>query len=62
MSPRKTISNWIHTRLFDEVPVSICAIDRDFKIVESNRRFSETYGPSEGRYCYTVYKGRKEPC
>jgi PAS domain S-box-containing protein len=61
MSPR-TISDWIHTRLFDEVPVSICVIDRDFKIVEANRRFNETYGPSEGRYCYAAYKARKEPC
>jgi len=62
MTQGNTIRDWIHTRLFDEVPVCICVIDRNFKIVEANRRFNEAYGPSEGRYCYAVYKARKEPC
>jgi len=61
MSP-ETIRDWIETRLFDRVPISICVIDRDFRIVEANRRFNEAYGPSEGRYCYAVYKGRRAPC
>jgi signal transduction histidine kinase len=60
--PSPHITEWLHTRLFDEVPVSICVIDRDFHIVKANRRFSETYGPWEGRPCYAVYKGRAGVC
>ncbi len=56
------IRKWIQTRLFDEVPVSICVIDRDFNIVEANRLFGRTYGTWEGRRCYTAYKGRPERC
>ncbi len=62
MSPRTTIRDWIETRLFDRVPMSICVIDRDFRILDANRRFNEAYGPSDGKYCYAVYKGRKKPC
>jgi PAS domain S-box-containing protein len=62
MRPRKTIKDWIETRLFDRVPMSICVINREFKILDANRHFSEAYGPSEGKYCYAVYKGREDPC
>jgi len=57
------IRNWIQTRLFDEVPVNICVIDRGFQIVEANRGFCEAYGMDcEGQLCYSVYKDRTEPC
>jgi signal transduction histidine kinase len=61
MSPQ-TIKDWMETRLFDRVPMSICVIGRDFRILDANPHFNEAYGPSEGKYCYAVYKGRKEPC
>ena len=60
--PSPHISNWLHTRLFDEVPVAICVIDRDFHIVKANRRFHDTYGDWEGRPCYSVYKDRSSIC
>ena len=56
------INYWLQTKLFDEVPVSICVIDRDFHIIEANRLFIETYGDSVGRPCFTVYKGRTSQC
>jgi signal transduction histidine kinase len=56
------IEYWLKTRLYDEVPVSICVIDRDFKIVGANRRFRETYGECRGEPCYAVYKGRDRIC
>ena len=56
------IKRWIRNELFDQVPVSICVIDRDYKIVEANRTFTQTYGPWQGRYCYTVYKNRAKHC
>lgn len=56
------VRSWIREKLFDEVPIAVCVIGRDFRIVESNRLFDETYGASEGKLCYEVYKGRSEPC
>jgi signal transduction histidine kinase len=56
------IELWLRTRLFDEVPVSICVIDRRFQIVKANRQFQNEYGPSTRRPCYEVYKGRQAPC
>ena len=56
------IHKWIRTNLFDEVPTAISVITPDFRIVEANRCFRETYGPWEGRPCYEVYKGRADHC
>jgi PAS domain S-box-containing protein len=56
------IQDWLHMNLFDEVPIAIGVISPDFRIVQANRRFRETYGPWEGRPCYQVYKDRDEPC
>jgi signal transduction histidine kinase len=56
------IDTWIRTRMFDEVPVSICVIDREFMVIEANRRFSEAYGSWQGRRCHSVYKGREDRC
>jgi hypothetical protein len=39
----KDIKQWIHTNLWDQVPISISVIDRDFKICEANRMFLRTY-------------------
>jgi signal transduction histidine kinase len=58
----KDINAWLQTNLFDEVPVSICVIDRDFKIVKANRRFNEEYGAATNRPCYQVYKGLATRC
>ncbi len=58
----KDIDRWLRTKLFDEVPVSICVIDRQFQIVKANRQFQEEYGPSTRRPCYEVYKGRQARC
>ncbi len=58
----ETIKHWIRNELFDQVPVSICVIDRNFRIVEANRRFEESYGVWHDRCCFSVYKGRNEPC
>jgi PAS domain S-box-containing protein len=58
----KTIDAWLKANLFNEVPVGICVIDKDFNIVRANRRFSEEYGPWEGRQCFEIYKGRSDRC
>jgi PAS domain S-box-containing protein len=56
------IHDWLHLNLFDEVPIAISVISRDFRIVEANRRFRQTYGSSKDRLCYEAYKGRSEHC
>jgi PAS domain S-box-containing protein len=56
------LRRWISQELFDNVPLAICVIDPQFRIVEANRRFSELYGEWRGRFCYDVYKDRNEKC
>jgi PAS domain S-box-containing protein len=47
---------------FDEAPCFISIQDREFRILEANRRFRTDFGePAEGR-CYEVYKHRTERC
>jgi len=60
--PTNEIKKWIQTQLFDTVPVNICVIDRNFRIVEANDWFTMKYGSWKNRYCYSVYKGRSERC
>ena len=45
-----TISTWVHNELWDQVPVRICVIDREYRIVETNRAFRETYGRDAERW------------
>jgi PAS domain S-box-containing protein len=64
VSPRviHDFHGWISEELFEHVPVAICVIDRGFRIVEANERFSESFGDWEGRLCYEVYKSREKKC
>jgi len=56
------IRDWMHTRLWYQVPVSISVIDRSFKVVEANPHFAKSYGDWQGRFCYEVYKGLSQQC
>jgi PAS domain S-box-containing protein len=56
------IQDWLRAHLFDQVPVAISIIDREYNIVDANPRFERAYGPWRGRPCYEVYKDRKGPC
>jgi len=48
--------------LFNEVPCYISVQDRDFHIIQANRRFIEAFGEPEGDFCWKVYKKRNDPC
>ncbi len=48
--------------LFESVPCTISIQNRNFEIIQYNREFAETFDISQGKYCYTVYKGRHEKC
>ena len=54
--------SWLTDELFDRVPVAICVIDREFRVVEANARFTELYGEWIGHRCSQVYKDRQERC
>jgi len=58
----KRIKNWIRTELFDQVPICICVIDRDYKIVEANDTFMETFGAWQDQKCFSAYKNRNDRC
>jgi PAS domain S-box-containing protein len=47
---------------FDEMPCYLTVQDRDFRIIDANRRFREHFGDVEDRFCYQVYKRRSEKC
>ena len=44
------------------MPCYLSVHDRDFRIIDGNRRFREDFGERIGQYCYKVYKGRDEIC
>ncbi len=60
--PTDDLKRWVRTELWDQVPVSIAVINRDFDILEANKSFADTYGRWQGRKCYAVYKGRSTRC
>ncbi|MBU2490208.1 MAG: PAS domain-containing protein [Proteobacteria bacterium] len=51
-----------HQLLFDQVPCNILILDRDLRIVRGNRRFSETFGELDGRYCFEAFKRIDQEC
>jgi len=56
------IQEWLRGHLFDQVPIAISIIDRNYNIVDANPKFEQAYGSWRGRPCYEVYKSRREPC
>ena len=51
-----------HEMLFEQVPCSIFIIDRNFRIVRSNRIARTMFGLIDGRHCYQSLKGHENPC
>lgn len=47
---------------WEEMPCFLSVHDRNFRIVDGNRRFREAFGERIGEFCYQVYKGREEVC
>ncbi len=48
--------------LFDNAPCFITVQDRDFRIIESNRHFDESFGDGTDAHCYELYKKRSDRC
>jgi len=51
-----------YREIFEEMPCILSVQDRDFRIVDANKRFKMFFGDHQGRYCYQVYKQRSERC
>jgi len=56
------LNEWIREELFDEVPIGIAVIDRDFNVIRANSAFSKMFGNWKKRKCYDVYKDRTSIC
>ena len=48
--------------LFDVTPCYITVLNKDFRISNVNRWFEQDFGEGVGKFCYEVYKHRREPC
>lgn len=49
-------------QLFDESPCYVAVMDRDFGVVEANRRYREDFGDPTGRRCHDAFAHRLAPC
>jgi PAS domain S-box-containing protein len=49
-------------QLFDEAPCYITVQDKQFRVVEANRRFREDFGDAVGGFCHEVFVHRQTPC
>ncbi len=59
--PKPEVDSRYH-RYWEEMPCYLSVHDRDFRIIDGNRRFREDFAERMGQYCYKVYKGREEIC
>ncbi len=59
---QNNFKDWFHAEAFKYITQCIAVIDQNYKIVEANKKFTETFGQWEGQYCYKVYKRRDTPC
>jgi PAS domain S-box-containing protein len=51
-----------HQLLFDQVPCSILLIDRNFRIVKTNKKVEKTFGNIIGQHCFEALKGFDKEC
>ena len=51
-----------YQNLFETVPCYITVQDRNYRLVQYNRKFAEKFDPQPGDFCYRAYKGRSEKC
>lgn len=49
-------------RLFDAVPATIAVVDRDYCLVEANRRFRQDFGPERQGTCHALFGHSDVPC
>ena len=60
--PPPELKDWEREQLFDAIPMSVAAIDRDFNVVHANLAFEKVFGDWRNRKCFDVYKHRDSLC
>jgi len=48
--------------VLEVMPMMVCLLSPDYRVVFANRAFREKFGESHGRRCYEYCFGEKEPC
>lgn len=48
--------------LFDQVPCLITVQDKNYRLLNFNKQFSDQFNPKSGDYCFRAYKGRGQKC
>jgi len=56
------VLDWLKMELFEQAPLNIAVIDRDYRIVETNRNFVSLFGDATGKKCHEIYKKSDRPC
>jgi len=51
-----------YQRYFEDMPCYLSVHDRDYRIIDGNRRFRSDFGERIGEPCYRVYKSRDAVC
>lgn len=51
-----------YRQYFDSMPCYLTVQDKNLKVIQANRKFTEDFGNYQGRYCYQVYKNRPVKC
>lgn len=51
-----------YKKIFEAVPCYLTVQDKDYRLLDANKKFRDDFGEMEGRYCYQVYKHRSEKC
>ncbi len=51
-----------YRQYWEQMPCYLSVHDREFRIIDGNRRFRHDFGDSIGQLCYQVYKQREEVC
>ncbi len=52
----------LRARLIDEIPSGVMVIDSSLNVVDHNHAIDCCFGQARGRKCYSLTKGRDEPC
>ena len=52
----------VYKDYFHAMPCFLTVQDRDFRIIDANSRFVDSFGDYDGRHCYQIYKHRPEKC
>ncbi|MBN2289728.1 MAG: hypothetical protein JXQ83_10385, partial [Candidatus Glassbacteria bacterium] len=48
--------------VLEVIPAAVCLYAPDYSLKYANKTFRKLLGDPEGRYCYEIFHGRKEPC